>query len=61
MLASFDSDGLSKNLRSRGRIGVDYLPDGRVIERTLPGIDAQVTYMEAQEARNPVNPVETGC
>ena len=58
MLASFDSDGLSKNLGCRGRIGVDYLPDGRVVERTLPGIDAQVAYMETQEARNPV---ETGC
>ena len=58
MLASFDSDGLSKNLGCRGRIGVDYLPDGRVVERTLPGIDAQVAYMETQEARNPV---VTGC
>lgn len=60
MFSSFDSYTASTPFRSRSRIGVDYLPDGRVVERTLPGIDAQVTYFEAQEARNPVNPVDTG-
>jgi hypothetical protein len=60
MFSSFDSHAVSKGFRSRSRIGIDYLPDGTVVERTLPGIDAQVSYLEAQEARNPVYPVDAG-
>ena len=51
MFTSFDSDGLSTNLKGHGQMGIDYSPGGRINERTLLGIDAQVMYMEAQQAQ----------
>ena len=48
MFSPFDSHGVAKETGIfRSRVGVDYLPDGRVVERALPGIDAQVAYLEA--------------
>ena len=47
MFSPFDSHGIAKEVGVRSRVGVDYLPDGRVVERSLPGIDAQVAYLEA--------------
>ncbi len=47
MFSPFDPHGIAKEVGVRSRVGVDYMPDGRVVERSLPGIDAQVAYLEA--------------
>ncbi len=60
MFSPFDSHGIAKEVGVRSRIGVDYLPDGRVVERSLPGIDAQVAYLEAHGTKQQGMPCMNG-